>query len=109
LLSFIVAQISLIALCVPDEPSASCQPSAGTCWRRAGTRADLGQRVLPALLAQLAAGEEAAGAGDAAGLQAFALQGLHARPMMNSVEPPPMSITSRRWPGLGGCAWATPR
>ncbi|KAG1306795.1 hypothetical protein G6F62_015341 [Rhizopus arrhizus] len=28
LLSFIVAQISLIALCVPEEPSASCQPSA---------------------------------------------------------------------------------
>ncbi|MNN07936.1 hypothetical protein D3C81_1207720 [compost metagenome] len=40
--------------------------------------ADFSQRIFPALLAQLAAGEEAPRAGDAAGLQAFAFQRLHA-------------------------------
>src|SRR3546814_13121452 len=30
-------------------------------------------------------------------------------PMMHSVAPPPMSITSRRLPFLGGCSWVTPR
>ncbi len=39
---------------------------------------DLGERFLPALLGNLAAGKETAGAGDAAGLQAFAFQRVHA-------------------------------
>ena len=72
--------------------------------------ADLGQRVLPALLRQLAVARRSGACwrrSRPAGSRVRCAS--KPRPMMNSVEPPPMSITSRSCPGFGGCAWATPR
>ena len=68
-----------MALLVPEEPNASSQPrcayTPANCWNSAVTSVSASfQR----LLRQLAVREEAARAGDAAGLQAFALQRIEA-------------------------------
>ena len=110
LLSFIVAQISLIALCVPDEPSASCQPSARYLLAKGwNSRPISASASFQRFLLSLPPGKKRRVLAMQPACRLSRSRVCMPMPMMNSVEPPPMSITSRRWPGLGGCAWATPR
>ena len=110
LVSFIAAQISPMALCVPEEPSASSQPSArympANCWNSAPISVSASfQRFFDSL----PPGKKRRVLAMQPTCRLSRSMCSKPRPMMNSVEPPPMSITSRSWPGLGGCAWATPR
>ncbi len=110
LLSFIAAQISLIALWVPDEPSASSQPSARYLAANGWNSALISVSAsFQRFLLSLPPGKKRRVLAMQPACRLSRSSGCMPLPMMNSVEPPPMSITSRRWPGLGGCAWATPR
>ena len=110
LVSFIAMQISLMDLCVPDEPSASCQPSAryrpANCWNSALISVSA---MVHFFLDRRPPGKKRRVLAMQPACRLSRSTGSKPRPMMNSVEPPPMSITRRCWPGLGGCAWATPR
>ena len=102
LVSFIAAQISPIALLVPDEPSASCQPSAryvpANCWNSAATSVSASFQRLLATACRRGRSAACWRRSPPAGFRVRSPRSP--RPMMHSVEPPPMSITRRSSPGL---------
>ena len=86
--------MSAMALAVPDEPMACCHCPVVICDDGLQFVARGEFRLLEILLGDLAVREEAVAVADAAHVQALEDQRLRPLPMMNSVEPPPMSITS---------------